>query len=158
MWVSELNSFEFYSYKFLDVKSRDIICKHLHSPLFHSKPMETNNCSLIFLSYTVHTPFVALCIVQSRCSINVEWMMVKSLWEQAFVGLAKGKMVLNMTISCLPTFISYTDNEILVLTVCFVFLLCLFWPCLEWWRFSKYLLNWAKVSRRRQNKIGCYWL
>lgn len=53
-------------------------------------------------------------------------MMVKSLWEQVFVGLAKGKMVLNMSISCLPAFISYKDYKVLVLSMCFAFLLCLF--------------------------------
>lgn len=53
-------------------------------------------------------------------------MMVKRLWEQVFVGLAKGKMVLNMSISCLPAFISYKDYKILMLTMYFVFLLCLF--------------------------------
>lgn len=52
--------------------------------------------------------------------------MVKGLWEQVFVGMAKGKMVLNMSISRLPAFISDKDYKILVLTMCLVFLLCLF--------------------------------
>lgn len=51
--------------------------------------------------------------------------MAKSLWEQVFVGLVKGKRVLNMSISCQLVFTFYKDDKILVLTMCFVFLLCL---------------------------------
>lgn len=53
-------------------------------------------------------------------------MMARSLCEHVFAGLVKGKMVLNMRISCLPAFISYESYKILVLTLWFVFLLCLF--------------------------------
>lgn len=50
--------------------------------------------------------------------------MAKSLCEQVFVGLVKGKMVLTRSISCPPVFISYKDYKNLVLTMYFVFLVC----------------------------------
>lgn len=52
-------------------------------------------------------------------------MMVKSLWEQVFVGLVKGKMVFNMSISCQPAFISYKNYKILC-SLCVLYFSCTF--------------------------------